>query len=127
MDPNINSNKDNRDPLYPFSIPEGYFDSFRDKLMARISAEEIAPSPNKPTILEALRPYLYAAAAVVAILMTIFAWDPLVDLFSGDRAQEAVSAEMTDDEFQQFLLDDTSEDYWGVILTEDDQNRTSSR
>ena len=48
----------------PFQVPEGYFDSLTTKVMQRL------PEQPKRSLTVRLRPWMYAAACVVAVLFT---------------------------------------------------------
>lgn len=119
-----------KNPLYPYSTPEGYFEDFKSRLMSKIQEEEMLLEPleqRKKPILEVLRPYLYLAAMFVglALLINFF---PTVTKQSEDFTQpvsltaEQVTIDVTEEEFEQFLLDDTAEEYWGTILLESRDN-----
>lgn len=51
----------------PFKVPEGYFESFDDRLMARIAAEESETPQEKRPVWRILKPAL-ALAATFAII-----------------------------------------------------------
>ena len=59
----------------PFRVPEGYFDQLTDRVMAQLpereqQAEKISLSDRHPkSRLVALRPWLYAAACTVAVVV----------------------------------------------------------
>ena len=59
----------------PFRVPEGYFDQLTDRVMAQLpereqKAEQISLSDRHPkSRLVALRPWLYAAACTVAVVV----------------------------------------------------------
>ena len=59
----------------PFRVPEGYFDQLTDRVMAQLpereqQAEQISLSGRHPkSRLVALRPWLYAAACTVAVVV----------------------------------------------------------
>ncbi len=50
----------------PFSVPEGYFDSFPAKLAERLQKEHSASVPLKSRLWETIRPQLALAAAITA-------------------------------------------------------------
>ncbi|MBR8702849.1 hypothetical protein [Porphyromonas levii] len=111
-----------RNPLHPFSTPEGYFESFKDRLMARIAEEEVQVIPQKPKPLDVLRPYLYIAAAIVGLVLVLNLVPNLFDKGIESTGIELRAEDMSKDQFEQFLLDDTTEDYWGTVLLEDMDN-----
>lgn len=51
----------------PFRMPEGYIDSFEDRLMQRIAQEEAAPSERRRPIWSVLKPALTLAAMFALI------------------------------------------------------------
>ena len=59
----------------PFRVPEGYFDQLTDRIMAQLpereqQAEQISLSQRRPkSRLVALRPWLYAAACTIAVVV----------------------------------------------------------
>ena len=59
----------------PFRVPEGYFDQLADRVMAQLperdqQAEQVTLSNHRPkSRLVALRPWLYAAACTVAVVV----------------------------------------------------------
>lgn len=117
---NIKKERENN-PLYPYSTPEGYFGDFKSRLMDRIREEERAEElleQHKRPILEVLKPYLYLAAMFVGLALFINLFPRLSR--TSPHATEPLSAEqvyeVSDEEFEQFLFDDTAEDYWGTVL-----------
>jgi len=54
----------------PFRVPEGYFESFAERLMARIDEEE---HPNKKrTLFQYLKPVLMMAASFAFVMLLIY-------------------------------------------------------
>jgi hypothetical protein len=62
----------------PFSVPEGYFDQLSEQVMAQLPERDFIKSEQTVTIkpqrhakskIVALRPWLYAAASVVIVLV----------------------------------------------------------
>lgn len=119
MTPEQRNKKMEENPLHPFKTPDGYFDTFKDRLMARIAEEEIQIAPKKRKQLDVLRPYLYIAAAIAALVLVL---NFVPNLFKGEFENENIelrAEDMSEEQFHQFLLDDTTEDYWGTVLLED--------
>ena len=55
----------------PFRVPEGYFETFADRLKERIEEEE---QPNKKrTLFVYLKPVLMMAASIAVIMLLVFA------------------------------------------------------
>ncbi|MBQ9232060.1 MAG: hypothetical protein IJ190_12930 [Prevotella sp.] len=51
----------------PFRVPEGYFDSFADQVMAQLPEREGKPVAKRV----ALRPWMYAAATLVVAIFSV--------------------------------------------------------
>lgn len=116
-------------PLHPFKTPDGYFDSFKDRLMTRIAEEEIQVIPKTRKHLDVLRPYIYIAAAIAGLVLVLNLMPNVFQERIETQENTDLRAEdLSEEQFQQFLLDDTTEDYWGTILLEniDDNNVISS-
>ena len=60
-------------PENPFKVPEGYFESLTERVMARIPANEVRMVPEKKKSPIRWRPYA-AAAAIVAVLFGVGAY-----------------------------------------------------
>jgi len=59
---------DNEPKITPgFTMPEGYFDSFADKVLTQLNKEE----PKVISIVSRRRTWYYAAAAVVVMLLSV--------------------------------------------------------
>ena len=75
----------------PFKVPEGYFESFDDRLMARIAAEESETPQEKRTVWRILKPAL-ALAATFAIIFGM-GYGVLALTHTLDRGTSSVAAE----------------------------------
>ena len=55
----------------PFRVPEGYFDQLTERVMAQLSEQVTAQLPERrqKSRFIALRPWLYAAACIVVLLV----------------------------------------------------------
>lgn len=130
MTPNFERKNIENDPLHPFVTPENYFATFKERLKQRIEEEEKVQSEVKSQPRKLWKPYVYwsiGAAAVLLLAVSFWTLSPLQQSTLPDPV-ELNAYDMSDEEFQQFLLDDTNEDYWGVIyMEEDDQSVISSR
>ena len=129
MTPEERNNKMEENPLHPFKTPDGYFDSFKDRLMTRIAEEEIQVIPKTRKHLDVLRPYIYIAAAIAGLVLVLNLMPNVFQERIETQENTDLRAEdLSEEQFQQFLLDDTTEDYWGTILLEniDDNNVISS-
>ena len=49
----------------PFTVPEGYFDHLADRVMQQLPAE------RKPADVRSIRPWLYAAACVAILIVSV--------------------------------------------------------
>ena len=54
---------------HPFTVPEGYFDNFTESLMAQLPEKEHRPAAKKIPLRKKIAPWMYAAAAVAAIVV----------------------------------------------------------
>lgn len=130
MTPNFERENIENDPLHPFVTPENYFATFKERLKQRIEEEEKVQSEVKSQTRKLWKPYVYwfiGAAAVLLLAVSLWTLSPLQQSTLPDPV-ELNAYDMSDEEFQQFLLDDTNEDYWGFIyMEEDDQSVISSR
>ncbi len=130
MTPNFERKNIENDPLHPFVTPENYFATFKERLKQRIEEEEKVQSEVKSQPRKLWKPYVYwsiGAAAVLLLAVSLWTLSPLQQCTLPDPV-ELNAYDMSDEEFQQFLLDDTNEDYWGFIyMEEDDQSVISSR
>ena len=52
----------------PFRVPDGYFDNFTEKMMAKLPERE-ATVAKKISIYDRVRPWLYLAASFVALIL----------------------------------------------------------
>ncbi|MDO5016910.1 MAG: hypothetical protein Q4E10_00930 [Porphyromonas sp.] len=132
--------KDN--PIYPFTTPDNYFEDFKDRLMLRIAAEETVLQTSAKTSTQAsakrqpsrTRRIFFYVAGIAAILIGLAVVFNLINVpTSGLNQQELMdlrAEDAVDEQFHQFLLDETTEDYWGTILmeeTNDIDNTLSAR
>lgn len=116
MTPNLERENIKNDPLHPFVTPEDYFATFKERLMQRIEEEEKVQNEVKSQARKLWKPYLYwsiGAAAVLLLAVSLWNLSPLQHSAALPDPVELNAYDMSDEEFQQFLLDDTNEDYWG--------------
>lgn len=71
----------------PFKVPEGYFESLEDRLMARISAES-APQPKARRVWTVLKPALALAATFALIFGMGYGVLSLTHTLDGGRAAD---------------------------------------
>ena len=106
----------------PFRVPEGYFDTLASQVMARVDAEGAKPREIHLQAKEArtawLRPVLYAAAGVCALLISVTAYQHFSSQ-SDEAAKEqvAVYAEDTFEEAADYAMIDNQDIY--ACLTSD--------
>jgi len=85
----------------PFKVPEGYFDSFADRLQSRIAAE--MPQAQKPTRRVHLVPKAWFAAAASIVVVASVGLSIMLPKMKSNNAEastpvtnELANAEMTD-------------------------------
>ena len=106
-------NLDERGSRRPFTVPEGYFESLTQNIMASLPKQESLYS-TKTTVTTWMRikPYLYAAAAFAGIFFCIKA---AVGISSHNNASEVAKAEETtiysDEYIDSFLETSMIDDY----------------
>lgn len=104
--------KDNLHTLYPYSVPEGYFDSLKANILHRIEEEgddaiQIEEAPR--TWYQKMAPYLYLAAVMVGFVL-------LMRLIPTKESPVNTLDNATSEVYDEFLLEETAEDYWGVVF-----------
>ena len=93
----MNMKKDIFDKTNPFTVPDGYFDSFQERIMNRIQAEK-TPEITKRNI--QMRPFRLLIAAAACILL-IFTGTTLYITYTADHP--AVAESLVDDDFYQWF------------------------
>ena len=124
------------DPSQSFKVPEGYFESFHANLMSRIEAEGIKAeedaevvSAKKRSVMDVLRPYLYAAAMFVGIALMVNLI-PLVQKSNDTAAPTTAKSnaiyqpiendeQFSDEEYLEFLWEETADDYMASSVADD--------
>ncbi|MBQ9191130.1 MAG: hypothetical protein IJ754_03355 [Bacteroidaceae bacterium] len=84
----------------PFTVPEGYFEGFTERMMARLAAEDhlaetVEQQPHVVKLPLWRRSLRYAAAAAAVALCVGGAWLYTTRNSSGDSAQMAAQMEMS--------------------------------
>ena len=69
-DENIENQFGNRKKDQPFKVPEGYFETFADRLMARIEEEE--QPDKKRSLFFYLKPVLMMAASFAFVMLLVY-------------------------------------------------------
>lgn len=69
----------------PFTVPEGYFDHLADRVMQQIPAE------RKPAVVRSIRPWLYAAACVAILFVSVI----FVTNKSSEQPQQQTAVNLT--------------------------------
>jgi hypothetical protein len=88
----------------PFQVPEGYFDSFADRMMQQLPERsvsvEASPKMRKPALTVRMRPWLYAAACALVLVVSVWLWQSVPDasVATQPAAQLAAQQEQTVDE-----------------------------
>ena len=97
----------------PFRVPEGYFDTLADEVMARVEGSA-APVPRKARVVW-LRPVLYAAASVCALFISVVGYQSFSRYQSAQPvAQQMNVSQQGDDSFEQaadYLMVDNEDIY----------------
>lgn len=125
MTPEERNTKRQQDPLFPYKTPDGYFDNLKVSIMEQIKSEEA----NKSNVVEVLRPYLYLVAMFIGLALFLNLLPIVEKKFAKDNI-ELRAEDATDEEYNEFLLDETYDDYWGTIIMENnsnDKNLSSSK
>lgn len=120
MGNNQKLNKVESNPLHPFLTPDGYFEDFKMNIMERIKEEEqieVVPEKKKKNLLVRWMLPIAAAAAVFATVFVLNYNRPETPEKMGLLATQTDL--LTEDEFEQFLYEETAEDYWGQMLLDD--------
>ena len=84
--------------------PEGYFDSFADRMMQQLPERpvsvEASPKMRKPALTVRMRPWLYAAACALVLVVSVWLWQSVPDasVATQPAAQLAAQQEQTVDE-----------------------------
>lgn len=89
----------------PFNVPDGYFDTFRSDIMARLP---LAVSAKKRPVTRILRPVTWAACIAVAFIVTGVC---LSGIFrnTGKRIANVSQVEMSQQASNDYLIDELSD------------------
>jgi len=71
----------------PFKVPEGYFEQLSQSVMSRLPEHQVA---KKPTLFVRLRPVLYAAACLMAVIFSVTLY---LNTSEGDQADSVIAKE----------------------------------
>jgi hypothetical protein len=96
----------------PFRVPEGYFDTLADEVMARVDAAG-APVSRKARKVW-LRPLLYAAASVCALFVSVMGYKSYIHQQNQSVAQQVNAHQPSEDSFEQaadYLMVDNEDIY----------------
>lgn len=94
----------------PFTVPEGYFESFPQELMEKLPEKEPLLSVSEPTLWQRVKPWIYMTAMFCGIMLS-------VRIFVGEPKQEEfpityIEAEALSDEEWEIISDGSMiEDY----------------
>ncbi|MGI6572915.1 MAG: hypothetical protein ACOX19_05795 [Fermentimonas sp.] len=95
----------------PFKIPENYFARFNEEIMHRLPEKEFVP-PRKVSLWEKARPWVYLAAMLAGLYITItfITRPPEEGLFSSRKETPVRTA-----------MDSTTDSYWSTVyITEEE-------
>lgn len=67
----------------PFTVPEGYFESFPQELMSKLPEKEPLLSVSEPTLWQRVKPWIYMTAMFCGIMLSvrIFVGEPKLEEF----------------------------------------------
>ena len=85
----------------PFRVPEGYFESFADRVM-----EQLPPRQQKAKR-TLLRPWMYAAACLVVAVFCVAVYFSRIDTTSSEMQQVAVTDTYMDEAADYVMIDNT--------------------
>lgn len=104
------SRLDNINRKSGMSVPDGYFDSFPDKMMKRLP--ESLPFVEEPvTIWDKVKPWMYMAAmfAGIALMFKVFTWNSGSSENMAEMNENLI--ELTSDEAEALFFYDNVNDY----------------
>jgi hypothetical protein len=109
--PNIDRIRKNR----PFSVPEGYFDSFPEKIRGRLQNEEVSSVSVPERVWQVLRPQLSLAAGIIGFaIIGYIGFNALI------QSEEQLLSDEVITEYVDYYQDDFSEYYILSMLDSDD-------
>lgn len=84
----------------PWSVPDGYFESVRSEIMAKLPEYPAAPKAPKLSLWQRVKPYVYLAAMFAGIwcMMKVFHDVSSADQLSLDNPPEQIAAYMGEPE-----------------------------
>ena len=85
----------------PFQVPEGYFDSFTEQVMRQI------PERQQGTRRMLLRPWMYAAACLVAIVFSVALYFSKIAPDAPELPQVVVTESYIDEAADYAMIDNT--------------------
>jgi len=98
-----NFNFEEKSKINPFAVPDGYFEEFAQRMEQQI---ELKNAPKVVSFAQWTKPLLYAAAAVLVILIGTF----FVNNLSTTNISENQPVMAYDEMTNQMLLEELSED-----------------
>lgn len=116
---------DNRYKNEIFKAPEGYFESFEDKVLSRLKSESEEKS-RRPILRSYIRPVIGIAASILVIivigLFSVKSAKDKVDitfndLDSAEIANYVSNLELSDEEFEEFIPDYTVDSLYKEEIT----------
>lgn len=87
----------------PFTVPDGYFDSFTQEVMNKLPEKEIVYVPSEPTLWTRVKPWIYMTAMFCGIMLS-------VKVFVGNPPKDELPA------ISQTELENISEEEWETII-----------
>ena len=93
----------------PFRVPEGYFDSFADQVMAQL------PEREQKAKRMTLRPWMYVAACMIAVVFSVTIYFSHVTDETMEISQMAAVSETYMDEAADYAMIDNTEIYACIV------------
>ncbi|MDO4695249.1 hypothetical protein [Porphyromonas sp.] len=115
-----NNNENNDDPIYPFSVPDSYFEDLKAKVLSEIKGHEqihLTPLLKNKNAIEILRPYLYLAAMFSGLFLIFRGVNYLRPDANKEIATEVIALNTPSDEEVLLVSEEELEDFidyfWG--------------
>lgn len=115
-----NNRRDEKSPIYPFSVPEGYFESLKDSVWQRIQQQENIQEESESLVVKprhwqkCIAPFLITAAAIVVLAVLLLKPSTGKLPETSPTPLDHATAEV----YEAYLMDETAEDYWGEAFFE---------
>jgi hypothetical protein len=103
----------------PFRVPEGYFESFTDKMMNQLPEKQVMKKGRKINLFGRFQPWLAAAAVFIGIISVIYFFEKksnnkdmiVKNISSQSFAMLHCDSETAEAEFLEYIEDEHADDY----------------